>query len=86
VLDAGKGQSFILVLLPHKEQFSNDFNASRMRWQAFAGRNSLPVIDIYDALAENHEELYFPLDGHLNPKGNEKVASVIVSDIRKRNP
>ncbi len=66
----------IFVFYPEPEITHNIYPALGKKIQALS---SVPLIHLGDVFKENTKEYFFPADGHLNIKGNKKLAEFLLT-------
>ena len=92
------GGSFVIILMPTKEEVYHRLTApklgqsdldslaqTRLRLLSFCADQHLTCFDLLPGLqsaADQHQQLFFPTDPHLNAAGNALVATLVDSFLR----
>lgn len=94
----GYGGTFVIVLLPTKEQVYRDLaepligedhmallDDNYAHMVAFCEENHLTCLDMLPVFQQEDDQLYYTTDIHLNPRGNEVLADYL-SDWMESQP
>ncbi len=77
--------TFVLVLIPDKEQVYGNVNTIEIdRLTGFAAKNSIKVINLLPELKElgkSNKRLYFNIDRHFSIEGNKIVGGIIAKNL-----
>ncbi|MEM9596467.1 MAG: SGNH/GDSL hydrolase family protein [Acidobacteriota bacterium] len=78
------GFRLLLVHIPEHSDVRNGQRAVADRFSALATELGLPAVDVHGLLAPSGGDgFYYPIDGHLDPRGYDRVARAVASAMLK---